>query len=56
VLEFIHSRKSGQGSQITLMEALVNSGIWGLTLSKLYGGKFGDQDYPEHQEYNADSW
>lgn len=56
VLEWIHTQKQGQGSKITLMEALVNSGIWGLTLSKLYGGKFGSQDYPENQEYNVDSW
>jgi hypothetical protein len=39
-----------------LMEALVNSGIWGLILSKLYGGKFGELLYSPKAVYSADSY
>jgi hypothetical protein len=39
-----------------LMEALVNSGIWGLILSKLYGGKFGKLLYEERALYQSSSY
>jgi len=39
-----------------LMKVLVNSGIWGLTLSKLYGGKFGKLEYTAKASYNKGSY
>jgi hypothetical protein len=47
VLKFIQETKT-YGS---LMEALVSSGLWGLTLSKLYGGKWGTQDWSPKAQY-----
>lgn len=39
-----------------LMTALTKSGIWGLALSKLYGGKFGKPDGTPKAEYNPNSY
>jgi len=47
VLQFIQETKTYGG----LMEALVSSGLWGLTLSKLYGGKWGEQDWSPKAKY-----
>lgn len=52
VLKFVQETKT-YGS---LMEALVSSGLWGLTLSKLYGGKWGTQDWSPKAEYRAGSF
>jgi len=38
------------------MAALVNSNIFGLALSKLYGGKFGKLEYDENVKYNKSSY
>jgi hypothetical protein len=37
-------------------QKLVDSGIWGLALSKLYGGNWGKQFYPEKAEYSENSF
>lgn len=39
-----------------LLGALVASGIFGLALSKLYGGKFGKLEYEENQIYKVNSY
>jgi hypothetical protein len=39
-----------------LMDALIKSSIFGLTLSKLYGGKFGNLKYDEDVKYNKKSY
>jgi len=39
-----------------LMGVLARSNIFGLTLSKLYGGKFGKLEYAEDVKYNAKSY
>lgn len=52
VLKFVQETKT-YGS---LMEALVSSGLWGLTLSKLYGGKWGAQDWSPKAEYRPGSF
>jgi hypothetical protein len=38
------------------MEVLVRSNIFGLALSKLYGGKFGKLEYTEDVKYNVNSY
>jgi hypothetical protein len=38
------------------MPALVQSSIFGLALSKLYGGKFGKQFFPEKQTFDEKSY
>jgi hypothetical protein len=43
----------GYGNQ---MEALARSGVFGLALSKLYGGKFGKLDYEENVTYKRSSY
>lgn len=52
VLELVSMNSNYQN----LMEALVNSGIWGLILSKLYGGNFGRLNYEEKAVYTVDSY
>jgi len=39
-----------------IMEALVKSNVFGLALSKLYGGKFGKLEYDENVKYNRNSY
>lgn len=39
-----------------MMAALVKSNIFGLTLSKLYGGKFGNLHYDENVTYHKKSY
>lgn len=39
-----------------LMGALVNSNVFGLALSKLYGGKFGKLEYDENVKYSKTSY
>jgi len=39
-----------------LMGVLVRSNIFGLALSKLYGGKFGKIEYAEDVKYNVNSY
>jgi len=39
-----------------LMDVLVRSNIFGLALSKLYGGKFGKLEYAENVKYNVNSY
>lgn len=39
-----------------LMKTLVSSGIWGLTLSKLYGGKFGELEHESQARYEERSF
>jgi hypothetical protein len=45
-----------EGDYVSLMEALVHSGIWGLVLSKLYGGKFGQLDETPKAIYSEESY
>jgi len=55
VLELVASIiPSGHSSDI--IGSLVRSNIFGLALSKLYGGKFGRIQYKEHVEYNENSY
>jgi len=39
-----------------IMEALVKSNVFGLALSKLYGGKFGKLEYDENVKYSQASY
>jgi len=39
-----------------IIEALVKSNVFGLALSKLYGGKFGKLEYDENVKYNRNSY
>lgn len=52
VLKFIKEQK-GYG---TLTEALARSGLWGLTLSKLYNGKWGDPEQKQKAQYLENSF
>jgi hypothetical protein len=47
---------SPNGYDKDLLGALVASGIFGLALSKLYGGKFGNLEYEENQIYHSRSY
>jgi hypothetical protein len=38
------------------LEKLVESGIWGVALSKLYGGQWGKQFFPTKAAYEKNSW
>jgi len=44
------------GGSLDEMGALVKSNIFGLALSKLYGGKFGRLQYDEKVLYNDNSY
>jgi len=44
------------GSYTDLMEALVKTNVFGLALSKLYGGKFGKLEYKEDIKYHKQSY
>lgn len=44
------------GGSLDIMGSLAKSNIFGLALSKLYGGKFGRLQYEEHVEYNNSSY
>jgi len=44
------------GHSMDIIGSLVRSNIFGLALSKLYGGKFGRLQYEEHVEYNSHSY
>jgi hypothetical protein len=48
--------KNLESNYASLMEALVRSGVWGLVLAKLYGGKFGKLDQEVKRVYLPDSY
>jgi len=53
---FDYLRKIVPGSYTDMMGALVRSNVFGLALSKLYGGKFGKLEYSEDIKYNSRSY
>jgi len=53
VYEVAEELREGGGDRL---EKLVNSGIWGLALSKLYGGQWGKQFFPVKTAYEENSW
>lgn len=54
LLEYL--RKIVPGSYTDMMGALVRSNVFGLALSKLYGGKFGKLQYSEDVKYHPRSY
>lgn len=55
VLDLLKKLVPSQGS-LSSASALVQSSIFGTALAKLYGGKFGKLDYPEHQIFAENSY